>query len=89
MVGGLIAICLVLKEFGCLFLLFSNPRIPLLKLPYIRSLWAPAYTKLVSLGCLWFPLLFFFCHKILGGLVPSRHFGSTASFRVAFRDRGF
>lgn len=37
-VGGLIAICLVLKEFGCLFLLFSNPRIPLLKLPYIRSL---------------------------------------------------
>lgn len=33
MVGGLIAICLALKEFGCLFLLFSNPRIPLLKLP--------------------------------------------------------
>lgn len=38
MIGGFIAICLVLKEFGCLFLLFSNPRIPMLKLPYIRSL---------------------------------------------------
>ena len=48
----LIAICLVLKAFGCLFLLFSNPRIPLLKLP------APIYREPTG-SCIYAKLLLF------------------------------